>query len=395
MVSVRTLREEKVMSFKPDLKPYNTVGRFKFWCQKVLPTVYDNSLSYYEVLNKIVKYLNDLIENVDTAEENIVALADAFEELENEFNNLSEDVKGYAKRVSFTPMSFRGIHDLGNVWYMFNTGANTSNPVPNQPEADTSMAICEATFTNNEGDHPSEVFFELGRDEWFPLQSTDDYVAFAYIYYSGSQRETADLFFTIGGLSNDRIGMEEFTLTPGINIVPIHGELISGVADGRYDATTFGIKFYSTGHKKVLVSIIKKADTFTSMYDSYIRSIEHKADDNATRYNSLNGRVTNLETANRYSSDEIDVGSWINGKTVYQKTIRLGSPTVDVESSFPHSISSMLQCIDIKGYAIVGSYYHPIAQVGSIYVDTTNIHFAPLMSLNDSYVTIQYTKDTD
>ena len=395
MVSVRTLREEKVMSFKPDLKPYNTVGRFKFWCQKVLPTVYDNSLSYYEVLNKIVKYLNDLIENVDTAEENIVALADAFEELENEFDNLSEDVKGYAKKVSFAPMTFRGKYDVGNVWYMFNTGANTSNPVPNQPEDDTSMAICEATFTNNEGDHPSEVFFELGTDDRFPLQSTSDYVAFAYIYYVGSQHETADLFFTTGGLSSDRIGMEEFTLYPGINVVPIPGELISGVADGRYDATTFGIKFYSTGHKRVLASIIKRADTFTSMYDSYIRSIETKTSENAIQYNSLSGRVTNLERANGYSSDEIVVGTWVNGKTVYQKTIRLGSPTVDVESSLPHGISSMLQCVDIKGYAVIGSYYHPIAQVGPIYVDTTNIHFAPLQSVNDSYVTIQYTKTTD
>lgn len=34
---------------------------FKFWCQKVLPLVYDDSLSYYEVLCKVVKYINDLI----------------------------------------------------------------------------------------------------------------------------------------------------------------------------------------------------------------------------------------------------------------------------------------------------------------------------------------------
>lgn len=34
---------------------------FKFWCYKVLPLVYDNSLSYYEVLCKVVKYINDLI----------------------------------------------------------------------------------------------------------------------------------------------------------------------------------------------------------------------------------------------------------------------------------------------------------------------------------------------
>ena len=34
---------------------------FKFWCQKVLPLVYDDSLSYYEVLCKVVEYINELI----------------------------------------------------------------------------------------------------------------------------------------------------------------------------------------------------------------------------------------------------------------------------------------------------------------------------------------------
>lgn len=35
---------------------------FRFWCYKVLPLVYDNSLSYYEVLCRVVKYINDLID---------------------------------------------------------------------------------------------------------------------------------------------------------------------------------------------------------------------------------------------------------------------------------------------------------------------------------------------
>ena len=35
---------------------------FRFWCQKVLPLVYDDSLSYYEVLCKVVNYINALID---------------------------------------------------------------------------------------------------------------------------------------------------------------------------------------------------------------------------------------------------------------------------------------------------------------------------------------------
>ena len=37
---------------------------FKFWCQKVLPLVYDESLSYYEVLCKVVDYLNKMAEGL-------------------------------------------------------------------------------------------------------------------------------------------------------------------------------------------------------------------------------------------------------------------------------------------------------------------------------------------
>lgn len=35
---------------------------FRFWCQSVLPLVYDQSLSYYEVLCKVVDYINKLID---------------------------------------------------------------------------------------------------------------------------------------------------------------------------------------------------------------------------------------------------------------------------------------------------------------------------------------------
>lgn len=41
----------------------NQLSTFRFWCQKVLPLVYDNSLSYYEVLCKCMNYIEKLIEN--------------------------------------------------------------------------------------------------------------------------------------------------------------------------------------------------------------------------------------------------------------------------------------------------------------------------------------------
>lgn len=42
---------------------YKDLNTFRFWCQKVLPLVYDDSLSYYEILCKVVDYINNIIEN--------------------------------------------------------------------------------------------------------------------------------------------------------------------------------------------------------------------------------------------------------------------------------------------------------------------------------------------
>ena len=56
------------------------ISPFRFWCQKVLPTVYDDSLSYYELLCKVVAKLNEAINQGNT-------VAEGFEELTKFVNN--------------------------------------------------------------------------------------------------------------------------------------------------------------------------------------------------------------------------------------------------------------------------------------------------------------------
>lgn len=53
---------------------YKNLGAFRFWCQKVLPLAYDDSLSYYELLCKLVNYLNDTVKNVELMGEDIAKL---------------------------------------------------------------------------------------------------------------------------------------------------------------------------------------------------------------------------------------------------------------------------------------------------------------------------------
>lgn len=72
---------------------YNELKSFKFWCQKVLPLVYDGSLSYYEVLCKLTDYVNKLIENDDYLKNIIDEYGLSIEEIQKDVNTLKEELE--------------------------------------------------------------------------------------------------------------------------------------------------------------------------------------------------------------------------------------------------------------------------------------------------------------
>lgn len=82
-------------NYSPSLNGYSGVRPFRFWCQKVLPLVYDNSLSYYELLNKVVDYLNKTIEDVANVEGNVDALNDSYNQLQTHVNEALGTFRDY------------------------------------------------------------------------------------------------------------------------------------------------------------------------------------------------------------------------------------------------------------------------------------------------------------
>jgi hypothetical protein len=74
-------------------KPYEIelLAPFRFWCQKVLPAVYDDSLSYYELLCKVLHWLNkDVIPTLNEHTEAITELASELTELKEAFDKFQE-----------------------------------------------------------------------------------------------------------------------------------------------------------------------------------------------------------------------------------------------------------------------------------------------------------------
>lgn len=66
---------------------------FLFWCQKVLPIAYDDSLSYYEVLCKVVDKLNELINNLNLIPDYIRSLVTDDESLKNILSELLDELR--------------------------------------------------------------------------------------------------------------------------------------------------------------------------------------------------------------------------------------------------------------------------------------------------------------
>lgn len=94
-----------------------TLTHFKFWCQKVLPLVYDDSLSYYEVLCKVVEYINNLIDEDKLIEENISELQNELTEVQNWIDNFDTSYAEQIIKDSIATMIFVEINQNGYIVY--------------------------------------------------------------------------------------------------------------------------------------------------------------------------------------------------------------------------------------------------------------------------------------
>lgn len=108
----------------------NDLKYFRFWCQKVLPLVYDDSLSYYEILCKVVYYINKLIDDDKAIIENVNELKNELSIIQKWIDNfdtsfIEKIVKEYLATMIFVEISDSGyiIYNIPNGWdsITFNT----------------------------------------------------------------------------------------------------------------------------------------------------------------------------------------------------------------------------------------------------------------------------------
>lgn len=90
---------------------------FCFWCLKVLPLVYDESLSYYEVLCKVVDYINHMIDDIKMVDEEMEAFRKEFDEIKEKLENMDTEYIEKWLQENLARMIFVEINNEGYIVY--------------------------------------------------------------------------------------------------------------------------------------------------------------------------------------------------------------------------------------------------------------------------------------
>lgn len=121
--------------------------------------------------------------------------------------------------------------------------------------------------------------------------------------------------------------------------------------------------------------------------------------------NIVDGAVTadkiDLSTlGGNYSTSEVDTGfTWVDGKTIYKKTVNFGALPNNTTKAVAHSISNLGQVIRIDGIVNTGSSWQPLGYYDGgatrvAYAGNTNVNIYTTSDQSgfSAYITLYYTK---
>ena len=299
-------------NFTPDLKPYTGQGKFRYWVQMVLPTIYDDSLSYMELLNKVVYALNIAIEDVATVEENVAALLNAFNELQeytNEyFDNLDvqqeieEKLDKMAEDGSLGTILAPYIPALVTAWL-------EENITPTAPAIDKSLNILDAAadakivgdyvFPSNNGNIVVGEFIENSYvdtsgqikpyDGWHRtdyIEIDPHYPLYITKFGAGSSGRYCSFY------DENKVHLVSFSLAAGENFRPMHNN----------------VKYMILSDES---SVYYRIGTHSNLYNDRVNKAEKHEENIFPFYGWVNGSINSegavIAVYDRILSDPIEV----------------------------------------------------------------------------------------
>ncbi len=145
---------------------------FAFWCQKVMPAVLDDSLSFYEVLCKLTAKLNDAIETINGHSELITTMQSEIDALQTltaqhtqQIADLTKKVQANANNIIAINTRTKGLStktDSANNWFGLNLQTDDSYVYRLAWSTDAPAASVLRTS------RPGSVYYQIGgpQDDW-------------------------------------------------------------------------------------------------------------------------------------------------------------------------------------------------------------------------------------
>ena len=94
-----------------------TFEHVRFWCFKVLPLVYDDSLSYYEVLCKVVDKLNEMIDSMGELNDTVKSIQTVIAQIQKWIDDFDTSYAEQIIKDYLATMIFVEITDSGYIVY--------------------------------------------------------------------------------------------------------------------------------------------------------------------------------------------------------------------------------------------------------------------------------------
>lgn len=150
----------------------NELTPFAFWCQKVMPAVLDNSLSFYEVLCKLTAKLNDAIETINGHSELITTMQSEIDALQTltaqhtqQIADLTKKVQANADNITAINTRTKGLStktNSANNWFGLNLQTDDSYVYRLAWSTDAPAASVLQTS------RPGSVYYQIGgpQDDW-------------------------------------------------------------------------------------------------------------------------------------------------------------------------------------------------------------------------------------
>lgn len=150
----------------------DNISPFRFWCQKVMPAVLDNSLSFYEVLCKLTAKLNDAIETINGHSQLITTMQSEIDALQTLTTQHTQQIADLTKKVQTNADNITAINtrtkglstktDSANNWFGLNLQTDDSYVYRLAWSTDAPAASVLRTS------RPGSVYYQIGgpQDDW-------------------------------------------------------------------------------------------------------------------------------------------------------------------------------------------------------------------------------------